>query len=105
MIAVLVRDQNCVNRGDILPDSRKPLRDLPSAQARVNQQSGSTGRNESRIPSAAAPEYANLDDKNSCERQLSTARATDTKRPVRRNLLIGYTRVLKQFRKNCFCRP
>ncbi len=70
MVTVLVRNQNRINRSKAFADSRKPLRDLPPAQARVNQQSCSTGCDESRVPPAAAPEYADLDDKNSCERPI-----------------------------------
>jgi hypothetical protein len=71
VIAVLVCDQNGVNTSEVFPYGRKPLSGFSPAQARVNQQSRSIGRNERRVPCAAAREYADFDDKDSTAFPLS----------------------------------
>ena len=55
-------NQDGVNRGQIFTDRRKPFRSFAPAQPSIDQQPGSIGRNEGRIASATAREYADLDD-------------------------------------------
>ena len=62
VIVMLVRNQNGVERSDILPDSKQAFRDLAAAEAGIHQNAGAAGGNERRVTGAAARENANLDD-------------------------------------------
>ena len=46
MVAMLVRDQNRVETGDIFPDRRQPFGDFAAAQACIDEDSRPIRRNE-----------------------------------------------------------
>ena len=51
---VLVRHEHRVQSSDVLADCGQTLRNLAPAQARVDQQARAPGRDEHRVPGAAA---------------------------------------------------
>jgi hypothetical protein len=60
---MLVGNQNGIECGDVFADSGQALGRLAAAQASIDEDTRPPGRNEGRVPGAAASEDANLDDK------------------------------------------
>jgi hypothetical protein len=63
MIAVLMGNQDGVQRSDIFADLSKTLLGFPRAQPGIDEDPGPSSRDERRISRAAACQNANLDDK------------------------------------------
>lgn len=62
VVAMFMRDQNCVEICDIFADRGQPLADFTAAESGVNQNPGTIRRNEGRITRTAGRENANLND-------------------------------------------